>query len=241
MFANEPIINKLFLLLAIFFLTILSIIFIENYFDRFYTLRYQQSIRNQEQKQKLEFLFKENLLHIHLAFKTFPTISHPQQLSNTHSIIREKVGMCIDLLRILDQGGEFTNSSAVNLPANNEKIEIITYWNDEYTGNIPEVRELIPAIYDLQALASKIVGVLRSSLEAQRDVEENLMQTTNFYLKQADSHFTRIYETEQKIAFDIQKNVVQLNNTSVNVLDRYNKLKYLSLLVFSLFAGIVTY
>jgi PAS domain S-box-containing protein len=241
MFAREPIINKLFLLLAIFFLTILSIIFIENYFDRFYTLRYQQSIRNQEQKQKLEFLFKENLLHIHLAYKTFPTISHPQQLSNTHSIIREKVSQCIDVLRILDQGGQFSNANRVNLPANDEIIEIITYWNDQYTGTIPEVRELIPAIYDLQALASKIAGVLRSSITSEEKMSESLHQTINFYLKQADSHFSRIYETERKIAHDIQKNVVQLNNTSVNVLDRYNKLKYLSLLIFSLFAGVVTY
>lgn len=241
LFAREPIINKLFLLLAIFFLTILSILFIENYFDKYYTLRYQQSIRNQEQKQKLEFLFKENLLHIHLAFKTFPTIQHPQQLSNTHAAIRESVSQCIDILRVLDQGGQFSNVNTANLPRNDQIIEIINYWSDQYTGTIPEVRELIPAIYDLQALASKIVGALRSALNSQQEVSENLMQTINFYLKQADSHFTRIYETERKIAYDIQKNVVQLNNTSINVLDRYNKLKYLSLVVFSLFAGIITY
>lgn len=241
MVAREPIINKLFLLLAIFFLTILSILFIENYFDRFYTLRYQQSIRNQEQKQKLEFLFKENLLHIHLAFKAFPTIRHPQQLSNTHASIRENVSLSIDILRILDQGGQFSNTNTVNLPANDEIIENITYWYDQYTGTIPEVRELIPAIYDLQALASKIVGALRSSINLEEEMSGSLLETINFYLKQADSHFSRIYETERKIAYDIQKNVVQLNNTSISVLDRYNKLKYLSLLIFSLFAGIVTY
>ncbi len=241
MFAREPIINKLFLLLAIFFLTILSILFIENYFDRFYTFRYQQTIRNQEQKQKLEFIFKENLLNIHLAFRTFPTISHPQQLLNTHLIIREKVSFCIDILRVLDQGGQFSNVNPANLPANDEIIEIITYWNDQYTGTIPEVRELTPAIYDLQALSSKIVAAIRSSLDSEQELSDNLLQSINFYMKQADSHFARIYETENKIAYDIQKNVVQLNNTSINVLERYNQLKYLSLLIFSLFAGIVTY
>lgn len=241
MFAREPIINKLFLLLGIFLLTILTILLIEHYFDRFYTLRYQQSIRNQEQKQKLEFLFKENLLNIHLAFKTFPTIQHPQQLSNTHAIIRDNVNVCIDILRVLDQGGQFTSVNSANLPANDQIAEIITYWNDQYTGTIPEVRELIPAIYDLQALASKIVGALRSSLNSGQEMSDGMNQTINFYIKQADSHFTRIYETERKIAYDIQKNVVQLNNTSINVLDRYNKLKYLSLLIFSLFAGFITY
>ncbi len=241
MFTREPIINKLFLLLAIFFLSILSILFIENYFDRFYTLRYQQTIRNQEQKQKLEFLFKENLLHIHLSFKTFSTIQHNQQLSNVHSDIREKVSYCVDILRVLDNGGNFSNINYANLPANDEIVEIITYWNDQYTGTIPEVRELIPAIYDLQALASKIVGALRSSMSSDQKASKSFVQSINFYLKQADSHFSRIYETERKIAYDIQKNVVQLNNTSINVLDRYNKLKYLSLLIFSLFAGIITY
>ena len=69
-FIKEPVISKLFWLLGIFLFTIFIILFIENYFDKNYTLRYQQTIRNQEQKQKLDFILKEQLLNIQLAFTT---------------------------------------------------------------------------------------------------------------------------------------------------------------------------
>ena len=240
-FSNEPIINKLFLLLAIFFLTIFTILFIENYFDNNYTLRYQQTIRNQEQKQKLEFLLKENLLHIHLEFKAFSSIRHPQELTNTNAVIVERVENCLNLLRIIDKGGQFTNTNIANMPHGDEITEIIEYWSDQYTGAIPAVRELIPEIEELKSSATRIASTIRGSLVEGQELPENIKQIVDNYVKSADGRFTRIYETEHKIAYEIQKNVVQLNNTSINVLDRYSKYKYLSLVIFTMFAGIITY
>ena len=240
-FSNEPIINKLFLLLAIFFLTIFSVLFIENYFNNNYTFRYQQTIRNQEQKQKLEFLFKENLLHIHLEFKTLSTIRHPQELAKTNAEISERIDNCRNLLRVIDQGGQFTNINTANLPHGDEITEIIEYWSDQYARTIPEVRELIPVIDDLKTLATKTISTIRGNLADSQELPENIKRIVDNSIKSADGYFTRIYETEHKIAYEIQKNVVQLNNTSINVLDRYNKLKYLSLVIFTMFAGIVTY
>jgi PAS domain S-box-containing protein len=240
-FSSEAIINKLFLLLAIFFLTIFSILFIENYFDKNYTFRYQETIRNQDQKQKLEFLLKENLLHIHLEFKSLPTIRHLQTLANTNAIIRERVNNCLSLLRVIDQGGMFSSTNSANLLQLGEMTEVIEYWEDYYTGSIPEVRELIPAVNDIQSLASKLVSSIRGGIVEGQELPEDVQKTVALYLKQADGHFTRINETERKIAGEIQKIVVEYNNTSINVLNRYNKLKYISLIIFSLVAGIITY
>jgi PAS domain S-box-containing protein len=238
---KEPVINKLFLLLGIFLFTIFIILFIENYFDQNYTLRYQKTIRNQEQKQKLEFLLKEQLLHIQLAFKNYPSIRHPQQLQNNYEFIRVKINECNEILDILNHGGRFYYSNMVNLPTDDEIIEVIIYERDYYTGTIPEVRELIPAISDLQVLSSRVAAILRGEIDSGNELSLAIKEIVEYYLKQADSVFSRIYETERKIAFDIQRNVVSVNNTSVNVITRYGRLKYISLILFSVFAGFITY
>ncbi|WP_157482601.1 hypothetical protein [Geofilum rubicundum] len=238
---KEPVINKLFWLLGIFLFTIFIILFIENYFDQNYTLRYQHTIRNQEQKQKLDFILKEQLMNIQLAFKTYPSINHPQQLANNHDIIKEKISQCIDILRILDQGGQYSYRNTVNLASSEEIIEIITYEKDQYTGTINEVRQLYPAINDLQSLSSRIVATLKTPVDNEVTDLASVDESVAFYLKQADSIFTRIFEIERKISYDIQKNVVSVNNTSINVLNRYNRLKYINLMLFSLFAGTITY
>ena len=238
---KEPVINKLFWLLGIFLFTIFIILFIENYFDQNYTLRYQHTIRNQEQKQKLDFILKEQLMNIQLAFKTYPSVQHPQQLSNNHNLIKDKINECIDILRILDQGGQYSYRNTVNLAVSEEIIEIITYEKDQYTGTINEVRQLYPAINDLQSLSSRIVATLKAPIDAELADMSSVYETVAFYLKQADSIFNRIYEIERKISYDIQKNVVSVNNTSINVLNRYNRLKYINLMLFSLFAGTITY
>ncbi|WP_207915965.1 response regulator [Natronoflexus pectinivorans] len=234
-------IKKLFLLMGLFILTVFVIIFIENYFDQNYTLRYHQTIRNQEQKQKLEFVLKEQLLNIQLLFNSYSSVRHPQQLANTHVEIREKINNCINLLNILDQGGRFQYRNRVNLTSADEIIEIISYERDQYTGTIPEVRELYAPIQDLQSLSARIAATMRGYLEADAAQAPAILETANFYLKQAESVFDRIYETERKIAYDIQSNVVSVNNTSINVLNRYNRLKYFGLILFSIVTGLVTY
>ncbi|HBG88367.1 MAG TPA: hybrid sensor histidine kinase/response regulator, partial [Marinilabiliaceae bacterium] len=66
-------------------------------------------------------------------------------------------------------------------------------------------------------------------------------ETLAFYLKQVDGIFNRIFEIERKISYDIQRSVVDVNETSITVLKRYNRLKYISLLLFTLFAVGITY
>ncbi len=240
-FIKEPVINKLFGLLGIFFVTILTILTIENYYDKNYTLRYQQTIRNQEQKQKLAFILKEQLMNIQLDFRYYQTANTQRQLSALHEQIRNRIEESFYILKIIDEGGTFTYRNTVNLPMNDEITEIISYTNDYYTGSISEVRDLFPPISDLQSLSTRIATTIRKWIESEDFSKEEMGAAIAFYLKQADSIFERIYETERKIAYDIQKNVVAVNNTSVNVLGRYNRLKYISLIVFCLFAGLITY
>ena len=141
-FIKEPVINKLFGLLGIFFVTILTILTIENYYDKNYTLRYQQTIRNQEQKQKLAFILKEQLMNIQLDFRYYQTANTQRQLSALHEQIRNRIEESFYILKIIDEGGTFTYRNTVNLPMNDEITEIISYTNDYYTGSISEVRDL---------------------------------------------------------------------------------------------------
>lgn len=240
-FIKEPVISKLFWLLGIFLFTIFIILFIENYFDKNYTLRYQQTIRNQEQKQKLDFILKEQLLNIQLAFTTYTSHTRPQQLANINSNINSKIDECLNVLRILDQGGKYEYRNSANLASSDEIIESVFYEADRYTGTINEVRQLYPAINDLQSLSSRITAILKAPTDSLTHDQAYVAETLAFYLKQVDGIFNRIFEIERKISYDIQRNVVEVNETSITVLNRYNRLKYISLLLFTLFAVGITY
>ncbi len=240
-YIGEPIIVKLYLLLAIFLLTIAAILVIENYFDRTYIIRYQEIIHNQEQKQKIEEVLQKNILKLNLLFKDFTGIDHPQQLTNTENSISNIVAECQNIVDILDNGGTLNEVKPVNLQGQELITEVIVHEVDEFTGSIPEIRELSPKINDLDLLARKIVALINSNFKNPETDEDSFKQNVAFYLMKSETLFSRINEIENKISYDINKNVLTLNNASINIIKKYNNFKYLSLFIFTLFAGIITY
>jgi len=238
---GESIVVKLYLLLAIFLLTITAIIVIENYFDKTYIFQYQKLIKNQEEKQKIEKVLQKNILKLNLLFKDFGSIDHPQQLTNTENNINTLVTECIHIIEILDEGGTLNEVKPVNLQDQEIITEVIVHEVDKFTGTIPEIRELAPKINDLQLLSTKIAQIISPNLENPTMEREVFLQTVGFYIKQSETLFSRINEIENKISYDINKNVVSINNASVNIISRYNNIKYLSLFIFTFLAIIVTY
>ncbi|MBZ4675674.1 MAG: hybrid sensor histidine kinase/response regulator [Anaerophaga sp.] len=237
---NEPLINKLYLLLGIFVFTIAAILVIDNYFDRTHTIHYQNTIRNQEQKQRIEGLLKENLLHINLDFKSYSSVTHPQQLENIQTDIRDRITQSVNILEKLHNGGSVTVYKAVNLEDQDRIKEIIEYRKDEFTGTIPEIRDIPPLLYELQSLSAKITGSLKGNLVSENPLSPANMETINYYQKQAESIFSRIYEFENQISFEISKTISRLNDRNIFVFEKYTRVKYLSLIVFSLLAGFIT-
>jgi len=238
---KEPLINKLYLLLGIFIFTIASILIIENYFDKTYTLHYQNTIRNQEQKQRIESLLKENLLNINLNFRSYSAVTHPQQLNNLQNEIRQSINRSLKIIEKLNQGGSVTVVKAVNLEDADRITEVIDYQHDEFTGTISEIRDIPSILYELQSLSAKITGSLKGQMDSTMPLAPEILESTNFYQKQAESLFTRIYETENQISFKISKTISDLNDRSIFVLERYARLKYLSLIVFSLLVATLTF
>jgi PAS domain S-box-containing protein len=238
---TEPLINKLYLLLGIFIFTIAAILIIDNYFDKTYTLHYQSIIKNQEQKQRIEALLKENLLHINLNFRIYSTITHPKQLSNVQTDIRERINRSINMLEKLDKGGNITVVKAVNMENMDQITEVIVYEKDEFTGTIPEIGDITPMLYELQSLSAKITGSLKGSFASNNIISIVNMETISFYQKQAESLFSRIYEIENQVSFQISKTISALNEKSILAYEKYSLIKYLSLIVFSLLVGFITF
>ncbi len=228
------------MLLAIYIITIGAIISIENYFDRSFSTRYRNSIQNQEQLIKLEHLLHRNLLELNLAFKTYPFIRHEQQLANNASKITVLTEKSIEIINVIDQGGAIEDKRAVNLHSQDMITVNIRYEEDIYTGTLSEVRELAPKINELYKLSEKITGKVEQSL-SQSGNFDNVSKAIDYYIKQVEASFERIHEIENKISYDINKRLVSLNNQSISVLNRYNKLKYASLVVFTLLVVFLSY
>ncbi|WP_010664873.1 PAS domain-containing hybrid sensor histidine kinase/response regulator [Marinilabilia salmonicolor] len=238
---KEPLINKLYLLLGIFIFTIASILIIGNYFDKTYTIHYQNTIRNQEQKQRIEALLKENLLNINLDLKSYSSVTHPQQLNNLQNRIRQNINRSLTMLDKLDKGGSITVMKAVNMENADRIAEVIDYRPDEYTGTIPEIRDIPSMLYELQSLSAKITGSLKGQMTGNAPIAKENLESINFYQKQAESILARIYEIENQISFQISKTISELNERSIFVFERYSRIKYLSLIIFSLLVGSITF
>ncbi len=237
---REPIVNKLYLLLAIYLITIGAIISIENYFDQSFASKYRHSIQNQEQLVKLEHLLHKHLLELNIAFKSYSSISHPQQLTNNENKITELTEKSIQIINVIDQGGTIEDKRSVNLLSQDVITILIKYNDDVYTGTMPEVRELAPRINQLHSLSEKIARKIENTLK-QPDGVQMVAKATDYYIKSAESSFERIHEIENKISYDINKRLASLNNQSISVLKRYNNLKYFSLIIFTLFVIFLTY
>ncbi len=237
---KEPIIKKLYVLIGVFVLTIAAILIIENYFDNAYIVKYQKVIHNQEQQQTIDHLLQRNLLNLRLSFKSFTSVSHHQQLKNLREDIRALIKNGKEIIKVLDEGGEVASVISVNMPAKDEIEEVFKYEPDKYTGTLPEVRELIPQISELQILADKIIATIEKELISGQQPSKEYFNSINHLIQQADTYFTRINEIENKISYDINKRWNTLNNTSINVVRKYNRVKYFGLFFFSLFAILIT-
>ena len=232
-FFTEPIIQKLLLLVLVYIVTIATVLTTERYFNKTYVLNYQRKIQNQEQRQKIENLLKENILKLNIAFNNFHSITLPQELSKTSKDINELVARSISNLDVLNSGGAVSLSRKVNLPAQDEITEIIEYTYEKEFDSIPEISELIPLFENLKQLGSKIDTHVRNYLYDREIIDnEAYNESVNFYIKKAESELNRIKEIENEISFNINKRVVFLNNNNINMIKKYNRIKFYS------FAGI---
>ncbi len=239
-FLSEPIIRKLLLLVSIYILTLAAFLSIENYFDNSYILKYRYKIHNQEQKQKIESLLKENLLQLNLAFNNYANITHPQELANNQKAIHDLISTGTNHLKVLKSGGIVPMVKRVNLPSLDEITEIIEYNKDDSEDPIEEINELLPKLVDLNILSSTISAHVSNYLYQPKIVQTDLRESVSFYLKQAESVFERILEIENIVSFTINKQIVYLNNSNINVIGKYHTFKYISLGLFSIIVIIIS-
>ncbi|WP_430811853.1 MULTISPECIES: response regulator [unclassified Carboxylicivirga] len=238
---KEPIINKLYLLLAIFLLTIATILTIENFFDRSYQSRYSSTIENQEKLLKLENLLNQSLLKLNLAFKSYTSITLVKALENNDSNIERLTRQSKAILNVIDQGGVIEDIRPVKDYSKDSITMRINYLADSFTGTISEVSELVPIIDDLYNKSRRISDQVLQNITVHGGENEHLKSSVEQLVKGAEPEFGRMLEIENTIAYEINKRLVTLNNKGISVLSRYNKLKYTSLIFFTLFVIFLSY
>jgi PAS domain S-box-containing protein len=238
---KEPIINKLYLLLAIFLLTIGTILIIENYFDRSYKSKYTNTIDNQEQLLKLENLLNQSLLKLNLAFQSYSSITIIKALENNNKEIEELTQKSKAILNVIDRGGDIVDERAINDISNEVITKRINYKADEYTGLISQVNVLIPIIDDLYSQSTRISDQVLKNISIHGGGNEHLKSSVEQLIKSANPEFVRLLEIENEVAFEINKRLDSLRNKSISVSDRYSKLKFTSLIFFTVFVILLSY
>lgn len=235
---REPIVNKLYWLLAIFLSTVVVILVIDNYFDETYVVNYQQKIHNQEQQRKLETILQRHLLELNLEFNNYRLVKTPQQLMGIQKRVDQLCGQAIRIVGAIHQGGVVSDHRMVNYFGQDEVVEIIEYEADDFTGSVKEIGDLVPKIQDLLVLSSKINEVILPQLEMGQFLNGSSL---DFYLKQAEKQFTRLGEIQNRISYAINKRYQYLNNSSISIIQNYNQLKYLTVSVFFVVVLVISY
>jgi PAS domain S-box-containing protein len=239
-FFSEPIIQKLVFLVLVYLVTIVVVLFAESYFNKTYILKYQQRIQNQEQKQKIESLLKENILNLEILFNRYRSISHSQDLSNTQKSIDEVIAKSTNYLIVLRDGGVVPVVKSVNLPMQDEITEIIEYTHEGKKDDIPQISELLPKFEDLKALSAKASGQVSSYVYKPIEEQIEYVKTLDFYIQQTQSVLARIHEIENMISFDINKKIVYLNNSNITLVRKYNNARWIGLGAFAVLIIIFT-
>ncbi len=227
--------------MAIFLLTIGTILSIENFFDQSYTSKYRTSIENQEKLLKLENLLNQSLLKLNLAFSSYSSISLKKALENNDAEIERLTQKSKAILTVIDQGGIIEDVRPVKDYSKDSITIRILYAEDTYTGSISEVSQLVPIIDDLYNQSTRISDHVLKNITVHNGENEHLKSSVEQLIKGAEPEFGRMLEIENTIAYEINKRLVSLNNKSINVLSRYNKLKYTSLVFFTLFVIFLSY
>ncbi len=235
----EPLILKLYLLLGVFLLAITSILEIENYFDTNYIIKYQENIKNQEERQKIEKILQQDILRLNLLFKDFTSATHPQQLINTQSKITKIAAECNIIIEILTEGGIFKQVNSIT--NNNGNFYQIKYKVDNYSSSIPEIKQLAPKIKDLRLLAFKITKIVRPYLEDKTIDYNTYIKKASVYIKEAESLINRINETVNEISYEINKDTFELRTINSKAIKQYKYVKYLTLIIFYATVFILAY
>jgi PAS domain S-box-containing protein len=238
-FFNEPIIKKLLLMVIVYFVTMAILLFAESFFNQAYQVKYQAKIQNQEQKQKIENLLRENILRLQLAFNKYQAIQHPQELSNTQKNISELISQSKNLMTVLQNGGVVPVVKRLNLPLQDEFTEMLEYKIDG-DDDIKEIAELVPKFDNIKLLSAKIASHVSVYLFKNDAEKKDYLPQLNFYLKQAESELERMREIENNISFIINKDLVYWSNNNVSAIQKYGKLKAFSLFLFALVVVVIT-
>lgn len=238
---REPIVNKLYWLLTIFLATVVFILVIDNFFDETYIVTYQRKIHNQEQQQKLETLLQRHLLELNLEFNNYRSVRSAQQLTVIQKRIEQLAQQCVQIVGVIHQGGVVSDIKTVNYFGQDEIVEVIEYQEDEFTGSVKEIGDLVPKIQDLSVLSLKINELILQSLEKNLFLDGMAMNSLEFYLRQADKQFTRLGEIQNRISYAINKRYQYLNNSSISIIQNYSQLKYLSVFVFFIMVAVISY
>ncbi|MBN2743204.1 MAG: response regulator [Marinilabiliaceae bacterium] len=239
-FINEPIIQKLLLLVGVYVFSIIAVLFVESYFNKRYVVQIQEKIQNQEQKQKIDGFLRENILHLQLNFNRYASVVNPNDLSAIQKNINDLISRSHTYLDILEKGGIVSVVRNVNLPNQDEITEIIEYQPDPSEELIPQVSELKPKLNELKALSNKNAAHLTNLLYLTQTDKTALAKLANDYAAQSTEMFKHIMQLEHIISFSINKQVVYLNNSNINMVRQYNRYKYGSLAFFFLVIMAIT-
>lgn len=206
---REPIGRKLLFLTLIFMLVCAILLGTDEYLRQKHQ-DYHEALNNEYTRHNLGKILSKKLLNLESQIFRLSLIEDQRDLELEGTHIEETLSGIQSALKVLRDGGTFTEIVPVNFYDTNEISETFHFSRPANTGYNIEVINLTPKLMDIEQLTAGILEKVKQKLLAD-DLAKKPIPDRNISLltKQAASVFLRSHEVVNKIFYDSKIEIKQ--------------------------------
>ena len=207
---NEPIKRKIFYLVFIFSVTLFIVIIMDTFLPTLID-EHNEEVINQWSYRALGKIFLQKLSIIEKNYYKLAHISDGRDLKGIKNNVYEAYNDIDNILRIVREGGVYEKELSTNFIHSDIINERIIFTKEKQEKYVIEALDLGPKVLDLKEIfemlyssVSHKLSILNTSDIAKEEEKVELL------LKRADTYFIRSIETANKIYFDTNSKIEEL-------------------------------
>ncbi|WP_419771337.1 MAG: sensor histidine kinase [Candidatus Marinarcus sp.] len=237
--------KKLILLILVFFLGIISLITIHLFFMNLIEKLDKKTLNLKAKIQLGEYIVTD-LYEIRADFYELATITtNKKGREFITAKINQRITTIKDILTVLNKGGTYQHYIRLNIEGHLNTIKTVQYSNSKENVSL-EAIDIVPKLNELTEMTQQIVTLIEQRDAAQEDKEQYFQYATKIkrFYKTMPSYFTRMGENANRLLFEGEIDLYNLEKTIQKQKDHYVNLEIftvaLIVILVSFFGYIIT-
>jgi len=201
---------------------------------------YAKEIKNSRAKLSLGEILSNKLFIIEDCTIKISSTNNPTIINYNSKKVAKAISDFENILRILQKGGTFKKTIAVNVVGKNQIHEKIYYYKEDNSYNV-EVIELSSQIVEIKKISNFITKKVKSNLNNTTiNTFQNEEDDVNTLLKQIETYFRRSHESVNIIFYNNTVKINELTSDIEKSKKELNIFRYIVYFLTFIFALILT-